>query len=130
MIRLHHVQMSIPRGGEALARRFWVQGFGLAEVAKPVALATRGGCWFRSGESGDPAGAEIHVGVEEPFAPARRAHPALLVESRELEALASRLGELGFDVDHTDRETFVGYLRFHCTDAHGNRIEVLAAQQE
>ena len=116
-MRLHHVQVSCPRGGEDDARRFWVEGLGLSEVAKPETLAGRGGAWFRSGD------AEIHVGVEEPFVPARRAHPALLVE--DLEGVGARLRALGFGVDWTERHTFPGYERCHVRDTHGNRVELL-----
>lgn len=117
-MRLHHVQVACPRGGEDGARRFWAEGLGMTEVAKPADLAGRGGCWFRAGA------AEIHVGVEEPFAPARKAHPALVVE--DLDATAARLQELGFEVDWRERHTFPGSERCHTYDAHGNRVELLA----
>jgi len=121
-MRLHHVQLSCPRGGEAAARRFWVDGIGLTEVSKPAALAGRGGAWFRSA-----GGAEVHVGVEEPFAPARKAHPALLVDDAEaLIGLARRLETAGFAPDWSERRSFDGHERFHVLDAHGNRVEVLA----
>lgn len=125
-MRLHHVQVACPRGGEDDARRFWRDGMGLVEAAKPADLAGRGGCWFRAGPGG-PDGVEIHVGVEEPFAPARKAHPALLVaDAAELERLAASLEAAGFAVDWTERATFPAYERFHTRDAHGNRVEVLA----
>lgn len=117
-MRLHHVQVSCPRGGEDDARRFWRDGLGMTEVRKPDTLAGRGGCWFRAGA------AEIHVGVEEPFAPARKAHPALVVD--DLDATADRLAGLGFEVDWTERHTFPGFERCHARDAHGNRVELLA----
>jgi catechol 2,3-dioxygenase-like lactoylglutathione lyase family enzyme len=117
-VKLHHVQVACPRGGEAGARRFWADGLGMTEVAKPEALAARGGAWFRAGP------AEIHVGVEEPFAPARKAHPAIVVE--DLEAVGARLEALGFEVDWTERQTFPGFERCHVFDAHGNRVELLA----
>ena len=120
-MRLHHVQLSCPEGGEEAARRFWGEGLGLAEVAKPSALAGRGGAWFR-GEA-----VEVHVGVEEPFAPARRAHPALVLGDAEaLRRAAGRLQELGFEVDWTERTTFPGHQRCHARDGHGNRVELLA----
>ena len=118
-MRLHHVQVSCPPGGEDAARRFYADGLGLTEVDKPPVLATRGGCWFRGGE------VELHVGVEEPFAPARKAHPAFLVD--DLDATAVRLEELGFEVDRCEATTFPGYRRFHTADGNGNRVEVLAA---
>jgi len=118
-VRLHHVQVSCPPGGEDAARRFYGDGLALPEVDKPLALATRGGCWFRDG------GVEVHVGVEEPFAPARKAHPAFLVD--DLDAVAVRLEELGFAVDRTEESTFPGFRRFHTADGNGNRVEVLGA---
>ena len=120
-MRLHHVQLSCPAGGEEGARRFWVEGMGLVEVAKPPVLSARGGAWFRGGA------VEVHVGVEEPFVPARRAHPALLLDGpEELARTAGRLRDLGFEVDWTDRATFPGHERCHAHDAHGNRVELLA----
>ncbi|MEJ7796190.1 MAG: VOC family protein [Nocardioides sp.] len=121
-MRLHHVQVAIPAGGEALGRRFYVEGLGLTEVDKPEPLRERGGLWVRSGD-----GAEIHLGVEEPFRPARKAHPALLLDDiAALDAAAGRLVELGFEVDHTERDTFPGHVRCHTFDGHGNRVELLA----
>ena len=123
-MRLHHVQIACPRGGEDDARRFWVEGVGMTEVEKPPALAGRGGCWFRAYDASGAVAAELHVGVEDPFAPARKAHPAFEVE--DLDAVAARLRDLGFEVDESQRDGFPGHERFHTFDAHGNRVEVLA----
>lgn len=126
-MRLHHVQVACPPGGEAGARRFYGDALGMTEVAKPAELAGRGGAWFRTYDDNDAVLAEIHVGVETPFVPARKAHPALVVaDAAELDALAARVRAAGFDVDETERVTFAGYLRFHVFDAAGNRVEVLA----
>jgi catechol 2,3-dioxygenase-like lactoylglutathione lyase family enzyme len=116
-MRLHHVQVSCPPGGEDAARRFYGDGLGLPEVDKPAVLAARGGCWFRDGD------VELHVGVEDPFAPARKAHPAFLVD--DLDAVAVRLESLGFPVDRREEHTFPGFRRFHTADGNGNRVEVL-----
>jgi catechol 2,3-dioxygenase-like lactoylglutathione lyase family enzyme len=114
-MRLHHVQVSCPVGGEDAARRFWADGLGLAEVSKPPTLAGRGGAWFR-GES-----VEVHVGVEEPFAPARKAHPAFAVD--DLDGVARRLAALAYPVSWDD--DLPGHLRFYTADGHGNRVELL-----
>jgi catechol 2,3-dioxygenase-like lactoylglutathione lyase family enzyme len=124
-MRLHHVQVGIPAGGEEAGRRFYRDGLGLVEVDKPAGLAGRGGAWFRSG-----GGAEIHLGVETDPRPPQRAHPALAVESTaDLEALAARLERLGFVVDWSQRDNAVsgrgGFERFHTHDPFGNRIEVV-----
>lgn len=125
-MHLHHVQISMPAAQEAEARRFYADALGLTEVSKPAALAPRGGCWFRDSEDGVPT-AEIHLGVEDPFRAATKAHPGLLVsDTAALEALGQRIREAGYEVDWSERTTFDGYERFHCRDGFGNRIEVLA----
>lgn len=126
-MRLHHVQVACPPGGEDAARRFYADGLGLTEATKPAALRGRGGAWYRAYDAEGAVTAELHVGVEEPFAPARKAHPAFLVA--DLDATADRLRAAGFEVDERERDTFEGYLRFHAFDPHGNRVEVLGATQ-
>lgn len=123
-MRLHHVQVACPPGGEDVARRFYADGLGMTEVDKPADLVARGGCWFRAYDASGEVAAELHVGVEDPFTPARKAHPAFVVDS--LDEVAGRLDELGFDVDHSQRDSFPGHVRFHTFDGHGNRVEVLA----
>ena len=125
-MRLHHVQVACPTGGEAAARRFYADGLGMTEVEKPAQLSGRGGCWFRAYDGSGAVTAELHVGVEEPYAPARKAHPAFVVA--DLDKAAGRLRELGFDVDDSQRDSFPGFARFHTFDAHGNRVEVLEAR--
>ncbi|WP_151526717.1 VOC family protein [Serinicoccus kebangsaanensis] len=124
-MHLHHVQISMPAGQEDEARRFYAHGLGMTEVEKPPALAGRGGCWFRHVEDGIIT-CEIHLGVDDPLTPARKAHPGLLVGDHDsLEAVADRLGRAGFEVDWSERTTFTGYERFHCRDGFGNRVEVM-----
>lgn len=120
-MRIHHVQLGMPAGREDEARRFYADGLGLAEVPKPAELAKRGGAWFRS-----PAGAEIHLGVEDPHRPQAKAHPALAVETEaDLEAMGARLASLGFEVDWSQRHNADGFERFHVRDLFGNRVEIV-----
>jgi len=114
-MRLHHVQVSCPVGGEDAARSFYGEALRIPEVAKPPVLAARGGCWFR-GE-----GVEVHVGVEQDFRPATKAHPAFLVD--DIDAVAVRLSDRGCSVTWDD--DFPGYRRFYTADGNGNRVEVL-----
>lgn len=116
----------MPRGEESEARRFYSEALGMEEVEKPPALAGRGGCWFRSFD-GEAIAAEIHLGIDEPFRPARKAHPALVCDSiQELEATALRIETAGYELSWTERHTFDGFERFHARDGFGNRVEVLA----
>ncbi|CAN5407596.1 VOC family protein [soil metagenome] len=113
--RLHHVQLAIPRGGEDHCRAFWGGLLGMGEVEKPPTLAARGGCWFRGG------GVEVHLGVEQDFSPAGKAHPGILVSN--LRDLATVLESGGVDV--TWDGEFPGHDRFYAADPFGNRLEFL-----
>lgn len=113
--RLHHVQIAIPPGGEDACRVFWRDLLGMEELAKPPVLAARGGCWFRGG------GLEVHLGVEQDFVPARKAHPGILVA--DLRGLADALAVGGVAV--TWDGEFPGHERFYAADPFGNRLEFL-----
>lgn len=113
-MRLHHVQVSLPRGGEDVARAFYAGVLGLAEIPKPPVLAARGGVWFEGPDF------QVHLGVEEPFAPAHKAHPAFAVD--DVDAVAARVAAAGHLVTWDD--AIPGLRRFHTTDGHGNRVEV------
>jgi len=116
---LDHVQLAGPPGSEEDARRFFGGLLGLRELEKPPALAARGGVWFACGAQA------VHVGVEDEFAPARKAHPAFaLASAAEVDALASRLAEAGFEARFD--EELPGYRRFYASDPWGNRLEFLA----
>jgi catechol 2,3-dioxygenase-like lactoylglutathione lyase family enzyme len=110
---IDHVQVAAPAGCESEARAFYGELLGLEELPKPGPLASRGGCWFRAGTQ------ELHVGVEEPFAPARKAHPGLVVA--DLDDLAESLRSTGIDVSYDD--SIPGARRFYAADPFGNRLE-------
>ena len=114
-MRIHHVQVAMPPGEEERARGFYRDVLGLDEVPKPPELAARGGCWFRRGD------VELHLGVEEPFAPARKAHPAIVVD--DLGAMPERLDAAGAPV--SEDVPLEGHRRIHTADPFGNRIELL-----
>jgi catechol 2,3-dioxygenase-like lactoylglutathione lyase family enzyme len=121
LIELDHVQIAAPPGCEAEARRFFGDLLGLEEIEKPEPLRSRGGAWFALAEGG-----QLHVGVEEPFAPARKAHPAFRLPAAELDELAERLEAAGERVEWDD--VLPGIRRFYTADPWGNRLELLAAR--
>lgn len=115
ILALHHVQLAMPRGGEDEARAFYVGVLGFTEVPKPSNLVTRGGLWLTSGS------ADVHLGVEDDFRPAKKAHPALLVDDLEhVRATCEAAGRL-LTID----EPLEGYDRAYVADPFGNRIELL-----
>ena len=83
---LDHVQIAAPPGGEPQARAFFGELLGFAEIPKPETMRADGGVWFAL------TGSELHIGIEEHFAPARKAHPAVRVSAAEFDAPAERLG--------------------------------------
>ncbi len=122
-VALDHVQVAMPPGEEAKARAFYVDVLGMTELAKPAALAGRGGCWFAGGEG---ACVQIHCGVEQDFRPAKKAHPAILVEG--IDELAGRIEAAGGEVAWND--AIDGPRRFFCDDPFGNRLEFIGSFED
>ena len=115
IIGLDHVQLAIPPGKEDQARHFYRGLLGLAEVAKPAALVPRGGCWFEGPDT------FLHLGVQDDFLPARKAHPAFLVA--DLERLREILATAGVPIKPDS--TLPGVQRLYAADPFGNRLEFI-----
>jgi len=119
VIGLDHVQLAMPRGAEQHAREFYSNLLGLEEIPKPPRLASRGGLWFSCGPL------QLHLGVEEPFAAARKAHPALRVIGYRV--LLERLERAGVGIVR-DAE-LPGIERAFVSDPFGNRLELISWQE-
>ncbi len=113
-VAIDHVQLAIPVGTEDEARDFYVGVLGFVEVSKPEVMAARGGAWFEAGD------VRVHVGAEEPFVPARKAHPALTMDN-----LPEFIGASGLEATWNDE--IVGVVRCHVFDPFGNRLELVQA---
>lgn len=112
---IQHVQVAMPKGGEDDARAFYGELLGFAEIDKPASLAGRGGVWFQTGNM------QLHVGVEQDFAPAKKAHIAYLVD--DLEVMKQRLEAASLPISYD--VPLEGFDRLHTTDVFGNRVELL-----
>jgi catechol 2,3-dioxygenase-like lactoylglutathione lyase family enzyme len=110
-----HIQLAMPRGEEAAARAFYGRVLGLVEIPKPVPLAARGGVWFQCGAQ------QLHLGVEDDFRPAKKAHPAFAVD--DLDAFAKDLEAGGYRVV-VDPVQLPGSRRIFTEDPFGNRVEL------
>lgn len=115
-IGLDHIQIAIPEGVEDSCRAFWGDLIGLVEIEKPTALRARGGVWF------ELHGTELHLGVETPFTPARKAHPGFYVG--DIQGFAERMKTAGHITNWDDN--IKGRLRFFSEDPFGNRLEFLS----
>jgi hypothetical protein len=112
---IDHVQLAIPEGGEDRARAFFGNLLKLDELPKPADLEARGGCWFAVADR------QIHLGVDQNFRAAQKAHVALSTIG--LDELRARLERAGY---HTQNDSDVdGRKRFFTHDPFGNRIEFM-----
>jgi catechol 2,3-dioxygenase-like lactoylglutathione lyase family enzyme len=119
VVAIDHVQLAMPTGGEAAARRFYGEVLGFTEVPKPEAMRARGGVWFQAGP------VQVHLGVEPEMKPSLKAHPALVVT--ELDRYRARLAEAGCRWQDAAAEELPDVRRGHTWDPFGNRIELIEA---
>jgi catechol 2,3-dioxygenase-like lactoylglutathione lyase family enzyme len=115
ILRIDHIQLAMPAGREDEARRFYRDLLGIPEKEKPPVLTARGGAWFERGDL------KVHLGVDQQFVPACKAHPAFLVTG--LSTLIAKLKAAGVAV--RDDEPLDGNLRVYVDDPFGNRLELL-----
>jgi catechol 2,3-dioxygenase-like lactoylglutathione lyase family enzyme len=115
VISIDHIQLTMPKGQEPQARAFYQYILGIPEIAKPKALQSGGGIWFEIGT------VRIHLGIEDHFRPARKAHPALVVT--DFDRLRTSLEAHGYSV--TDDHRIPGVRRAFTHDPFGNRIELI-----
>ena len=116
ILSIDHVQIAMPPGGEEKVRAFYIDLLGFTEISKPPELAKRGGAWFESGTT------QLHLGVEPDFRPARKAHPAFIVDT--LDALLEKIRAAGYEID-SSQPPLEGIKRAHIFDPFGNRIELM-----
>ena len=119
ILSLDHVQIAIPVAGEERARAFYSGILGFTEIAKPPQMADRKSIWFAAGA------ASLHLGIEPDFTPAKRAHPAFVVEN--LAAILAACERAGI-ITKPDT-SFNGFRRVHVFDPFGNRIELMEREK-
>ena len=110
---IDHIQLAAPPGCEPEARNFFGRLLEMEEIPKPEPLRSRGGCWFKVGEK------QLHIGIEDDFRPARKAHPAFSVEN--IQRLYEKLSNAGVRCTWDDAVDDV--RRFYANDPWGNRLE-------
>jgi catechol 2,3-dioxygenase-like lactoylglutathione lyase family enzyme len=118
ILGIDHVQLAAPHGCEEKARWFFGEVLGMTELPKPPELAKRGGCWFQCGSQ------QLHIGVEQDFQPAKKAHPAFNV--RYILALTTRLS--ASKIPFRDDEANPEVKRIFVDDPWGNRLEFVQAE--
>lgn len=112
---IDHVQLAAPKGGEMKARAFYGDVLGFEEVEKPDTLKKRGGVWFQAGSI------HMHIGIDDPFVPAKKAHPAIRVKN--IAAMKRFLQEQ--QIDFREDNDLPQADRFYIDDPFGNRLEFL-----
>ena len=116
LIKIHHAQITIPKGEEDRAREFYCEFLGLKEIPKPESLQGRGGFWMELGDF------QIHVGTEGDFDRAKtKAHLAYQVE--DLDSWRESLAGIGVKI--IEGIPIPNFRRFEFRDPFGNRVEFL-----
>lgn len=115
-MKITHINITMPKGCEDMARSFYAGCLGLREIPKPEALRTRGGVWF------DAGGLDIHISVEEQRSgPDAQRHFGL--EYADVDQLRAKLNVAGIEIDDGRAAP---WKRFFVRDPFGNRIEIHA----
>ena len=115
ILAIHHAQITIPKGSEEEARKFYCAVLKLKEIAKPSELVGRGGFWLEVGDR------QLHIGTEDDVNRHTKAHVAYRVD--DLESWRRTLESAGVEVN--DGIQIPGMRRFEFRDPFGNRIEFL-----
>lgn len=115
ILSIEHVQIAIPIASEQRARAFYSGILGFEEIAKPPKMAGRNSLWFVAGN------VNLHLGIEVDFHPAKRAHPAFIVDG--LDAILAACERHGITVKPDT--SFQRFRRFHVFDPFGNRLELM-----
>jgi catechol 2,3-dioxygenase-like lactoylglutathione lyase family enzyme len=114
-VRLQHVSITIAKGAEAEARRFYGGLLGLRERDVPPKLDASRLIWFRAGEPD----LELHLMLVDELAPGG-GHFCLAVD--DVAAVRGRLEEAG--IETSDATEIVARPRFFCRDPFGNLVEL------
>jgi catechol 2,3-dioxygenase-like lactoylglutathione lyase family enzyme len=113
-MRLSHINITMPKGSEDIARSFYAGLLGLREVPKPESIRSRGGVWF------DADGLDVHLSIEDPR-PGPDTYRHFGLECADVDALRARLKAAGIA---TEDGRPVPWRRFFVHDPFGNRIEI------
>jgi catechol 2,3-dioxygenase-like lactoylglutathione lyase family enzyme len=113
-MHLSHINVTMPKGSEEIARSFYAGRLGLREIPKPEPLRVRGGLWF------DAGGLDVHVSVEEQRGGAD-AQRHFGLECADVDGLRASLEAAGVE---TDAGRPAPWKRFFVRDPFGNRIEI------
>lgn len=120
ILRLDHAQITVPKGQEEAARRFYCDVLNMREAPKPASLQGRGGFWLTAGEL------QLHVGVEDGVdRTASKAHLAYRVN--DIDSWAERLRNHAVQI--LDSVPIPGFRRFEFRDPFGNRVEMIQPER-
>ena len=116
ILGIDHAQITIPKGTEEEARKFYCNFLGLKEIEKPENRRKNGGFWIQVGET------QLHIGVEEGFDRTKtKAH------------IAYRVNDLAYwrqkfqdnSIEIFESLAFPSAVAFEFRDPFGNRVELI-----
>lgn len=116
VVRIQHVSIPMPEGGNEEARAFYGGKLGLQEKPVPSSLSVDELVWFRLGDDGG----ELHVFTESGESKSPGQHLCMQVD--DIQAWRDDLTSNGVDIEET--QSIVNRPRFFIRDPFGNRIEI------
>ena len=115
IVRVNHVQITVPSDALDRARAFYIDFLGLREIERPSAFK-RAGIWMNAGDF------EVHIGTEDGVdRTMTRAHVAYEVD--DIEAWRDKLSEAGHPI--FEQPKIPGYDRFQFRDPFGIMVEII-----
>ena len=119
ILRVNHIQITIPVGMEDKAKYFYCNLLGLVEIEKPATLEINGGFWLQLGKI------QIHIGVENSIDRDKtKAHIAY--EVTDIDIWRKKLETKNITI--IENELIPGFERFEFRDPFGNKIEIMASK--
>ena len=113
---INHIQITIPKNNEDIAREFYCDLLGLVEIEKPEILKPNGGFWVKLGEQ------QIHIGVEDNI-DRNRTKSHIAYEVLDLDRCRELFNQNNITV--IENQPIPGYKRFDIRDPFGNRVELM-----
>ena len=117
VVKLSHVNVTVPRELEETTRHFYGVIMGLEEVPKPPESKGRGGAWYQLGA------VQLHLSREDPPADNVSSKRHVCYSVQNLDEAEQHFREAGVEII-PDSLPIPGSPRFYVRDPGGNLIEV------
>ena len=120
---IHHVNVTVPRALEDVAKHFYGVVMGLAEVPKPAESKGRGGAWYQLEQL------QLHLSIEDGLGDECISKRHICYTVADLAEAEAKFRAAGVEILPDDIPT-PGWSRFYVRDPGGNRLEIAQAMSD